>query len=63
MKLFIKRLFCRHEFIFGRNIYGDEIINWGYKRSLWRCNLCGKIEARDELHEDKKINTQTQNIL
>ena len=50
MRLFLKRLFCRHEYEFGRNIYGDEIQNWGWKRSLWKCSHCGKIEARDELH-------------
>jgi len=47
----LKRLLCRHEFVFGRNLYGDEIIHWGWKRSIWRCSKCGKIVARDELHD------------
>lgn len=46
-----KRLFCSHRFEFVRNIYGDEIIERGWKRSIWRCSVCGKIEARDELHK------------
>lgn len=47
----LKRLFCRHEFEFVRNIYGDEIIERGWKRSIWRCKHCGKTVERDELHD------------
>lgn len=44
MKAFLKRLFCRHSSIeFVRNIYGDEIIECGYKRSLWKCTHCGAV--------------------
>lgn len=50
---FLKRLFCRHRLRFVRNIYGDEIISRGYKRSLWKCDECGKIVAKDDLHYDK----------
>ena len=46
----LKLLFCRHTTEFVRNIYGDEIIEYGYKRSLWRCTKCGSIVAKDELH-------------
>lgn len=38
----IKRLFCRHEYVFERNIYGDEINHVGGHRSWWRCKICGK---------------------
>lgn len=38
----IKCLFCRHEYEFVRNIYGDEIVHAGYNRSWWRCKKCGK---------------------
>lgn len=48
---FLKRLLCRHGFEFVRNIYGDEIIERGWKRSLWRCAHCGKEAARDELQD------------
>ncbi len=42
MNLF-KRLFCKHEYEFVRNIHGDEI-NWcGGYRSLWRCKKCNKL--------------------
>ena len=44
MKQFLKRLFCRHQALaWVRNIYGDEIIERGYNRSLWRCKRCGAI--------------------
>lgn len=45
----IKRLFCKHEHAFVRNIWGDEIIACGYKRSLWKCKRCGKYQLRDKL--------------
>lgn len=43
MKAFFKRLFCFHRggVAFVRNIYGDEIYEWGGKRSIWRCKRCG----------------------
>ena len=48
---FLKRLFCTHNFEFVRNLYGDQIIEWGYKRSVWKCSKCGKLTGRDALHE------------
>lgn len=47
---FLKRLFCRHPdgLTFVRNIYGDEIMQWGYKRSAWRCNRNGCLVGKDE---------------
>jgi len=45
----LKRLFCKHQFAWVRNLYGDQIIEWGYKRSVWKCDHCGKLEGRDEL--------------
>lgn len=52
---FLKRLFCRHELEFVRNIYGDEIIERGWKRSLWRCQKCGAVVEKDELHNAKVV--------
>jgi len=46
----LKRLFCDHEFAFVRNIYGDEIIASGYKRSEWICPTCGKRKFRETLY-------------
>lgn len=42
---------CSHAAGFGfvRNIYGDEINQWGGNRSIWMCNRCGKVQAREEL--------------
>lgn len=41
MKLFIKRLFCRHSLAWVRNIFGDEINATGC-RTVWVCQKCGK---------------------
>ena len=38
----LKRLLCNHEYVWVRNIYGDEINAAGGKRSWWRCSKCGK---------------------
>lgn len=51
MKWF-RNLFCRHEWRFIRNVYGDEIIYSGYKRSIWRCYKCQKHTYKDELHKE-----------
>jgi hypothetical protein len=46
----LKRLLCSHPRIdFVRNIYGDEIILRGMKRSEWKCAKCGALILRDEL--------------
>ena len=45
----VRRLFCRHELRFVRNIYGDEI-NLMNGRSLWVCEKCGADMVRRELH-------------
>lgn len=46
----LRRLFCRHDYRFHRNIYGDEI-NVANARSLWLCHQCGAWQARPELGE------------
>ena len=58
-----KQLLCTHtedrEFI--RNIYGDEIISCGYKRSIWRCVQCDKVIYASDLHtEDEQRAAQAQ---
>lgn len=53
----IKRLFCKHDYEFVRNIHGDEIIAAGYRRSWWRCKKCGKMVLDPHLyleHERKQ---------
>lgn len=46
-----KRLFCRHQNLeFVRNLYGDEIVDWGWKRSVWACKRCDAAVGKDELH-------------
>jgi hypothetical protein len=40
---FLRRLFCRHRRLsWVRNVYGDEIILCGYRRTVMRCDYCGK---------------------
>lgn len=48
MIAFLKRLFCVHEPVWERNIYGDEINAVGGKRSWFRCRKCGKWFLMDE---------------
>ena len=58
MTNFFKRLFCKHyKVVFVRNIWGDEIIEWGYKRSLWRCDKCGAIVPSEHLHNYEQDQT------
>ena len=47
----LRWLFCRHEWRHYANLYGDQINSWGGRRSLWECSRCGKLQARDALHE------------
>ena len=48
---FIRRLLCGHtKTTFVRNIWGDEVLYGGGKRSAWRCDSCGDIVYRNELH-------------
>lgn len=49
MSNLLKKIFCKHNYKFIRNIYGDEIISRGYKRSEWKCYKCGKYKYEDKL--------------
>ena len=53
----LRRIFCRHEYGWYKNIYGDEInivstTNTTY-RSWWVCNKCGKWETKKNLYKKK----------
>ena len=56
----IKRLFCKHQFVFVRNIYGDEINKCGGHRTLWKCYKCAKykfdlkLDLRTKLYNNYK---------
>lgn len=47
-----KRLFCKHDYGFVRNIYGNEI-NILNARSIWRCRhlSCGKVKLSPTLYD------------
>ena len=47
----LKRLFCKHDWQWCRNIYGDEINHAGGRRSVWRCPKCGARQLRDQLYK------------
>ncbi len=39
----IKQLFCAHyESTWVRNIHGDEILEYNWQRSIWKCVKCNK---------------------
>lgn len=45
-----RRLFCSHSSsVFIRNLYGDEIIEHGWNRSLHKCRACGALIASEDL--------------
>jgi hypothetical protein len=49
----IGRFFCKHDYIWVRNVYGDEIYMTGkFKRSWWKCNKCNKWQSREQLYTD-----------
>jgi rubredoxin len=55
----LKKMMCnKHELIFVRNIYGDEInkispANKTY-RSEWKCSKCGKIKYKEYLNKRER---------
>lgn len=58
-----KRLFCKHEFEWKRNIYGDQINYAGGKRSLWQCSKCEAGQFRGPLEvakESIRVKTQSE---
>ena len=37
----LKKIFCKHDFIYIRNLYGDKINLHNGKRNEYRCKKCG----------------------
>ena len=52
IKQLFKQLFCKHDYEFVRNIYGDEINYCGGYRSLWKCKKCGNLHWRESLYQE-----------
>lgn len=54
LQVLFNRVVCGHRrTTFVRNIYGDEIIEYGWKRSIHKCDHCGKYVYGDmAAHED-----------
>lgn len=48
---FIKRLFCKHEYITVTNLAGDHVTWFNGAKSIRKCKHCGKI-----LYEEKADN-------
>ena len=38
----IKKLFCKHYYVYVRRLYGDEINAHNGKRDEYKCLRCGK---------------------
>ena len=55
LRKFIHNFECEHEYVFVRNIYGDEINQHNGKRSIWKCTKCGKIEYKDTLYPNYNV--------
>lgn len=59
-KKFISKFVCgyiwAHEYVFVRNIYGDEINQCGGYRSLWKCSKCGKYRYSKSLYNKPSKN-------
>lgn len=47
---FLRQAFCQYRLRFIRNIYGDEIYEYGHDRPLWGCQKCGKVKSLPDLH-------------
>lgn len=52
LRKFIQNFGCEHEYVFIRNIYGDEINRCGGYRSQWQCMKCGKYMYSKDLYSD-----------
>ena len=51
----ISRVFCKHNYSWIRNVYGDEIYMTGkFKRSWWKCNKCGKWQSKEQLNTNSR---------
>lgn len=48
-----KKPFCKHDYEFNSNIYGDWVIQLGYMRSIWKCSKCNKYIHRPEFIDEK----------
>lgn len=55
----LKMLFCKHEFEFDSNEYGDPIMYGGFHRSNWYCTKCGMWQGREYLVPDDKPRIQS----
>lgn len=43
-----------HQPRFVRNIHGDEIIEMGYARSVWRCSHCQRVWFKPDVHSEAR---------
>lgn len=65
IKKYFSNLFCSHKKLeFVENIYGDQINIHHRKRSIWKCQRCGKLIYKDELYTNKfkTLDNELRNI-
>lgn len=46
LRTILRQIFCRHEYEFHRRMFGDEIVQNGFRGQLWRCKKCWRFVAR-----------------
>lgn len=51
---FLIQPFCKHNYEFDSNIYGEFVIMYGYNRSIWKCSKCNKYQHRPEYIDEEK---------
>jgi hypothetical protein len=51
----LKRLLCKHKYEWVRDIYGDEVRQSGWKRSIWQCSKCNKVKYMEDLHDNNAV--------
>lgn len=54
----LKMIFCKHNFVFDHNVYGDQIMFPSFHRSEWRCTKCGLWQLREELVPEAEQKTK-----
>ena len=51
----IRRFLCKHNYLWVRNVYGDEIYMTGkFKRSWRKCNKCSEWQSKEYLHTSSR---------
>lgn len=50
----MKLKWCKHEYVFIKNLYGYEVKSKDYNRSWWGCKKCGKKKGKKKSYHPKE---------